>query len=207
MSQLPELVVRVLLTWAAVGAAGFVGGHAAIDLLLPALTVVSENASPDYGAALRWDQREPSMLLLRASFLEPTPTISALGVTAGSVIETGSHLEHILVPPVVLLAMVLAWPVAGWHRRLALFGAALPAAALAVALTTPFLLAGKVEILLQERAGTLGISLPEPLTLQWMLFAEGGGRWLLPLLLGLLCVVFIDWLMPARDVLVNRQRR
>ncbi len=195
MSNLPSLIARVLLSWVVVCAAGFVGGRTAIDWLLPLLSVVSENASPDYGATLRWDEHEPSMLLLRASFLEPTPTLSALGVTPGSVAESGSHLEHILVPPAVLLAVVFAWPMKHWRQRMALFASAIPAAVLAVALTTPLLLAGKIDMMLQERAAAAHIALPEPLSLRWMLFAEGGGRWLLPLLLALLCVVFIDWSM------------
>lgn len=194
MRPLPSLMLRVLLIWAGVCAAGFVYGRHVVDLLLPPLTIVSESASSEYGAALHWDGTNRSMLMLRASFLTPSPTLTALGIPVGSVVETGSNLDHILVPPVILLAVMLAWPARSWRQRLALFALAAPAAALTIALTTPFLLAGKIEVMLQERAAAMGIAYPQPFSLHWMIFAEGGGRWLLALLLALLCVILVDWI-------------
>ena len=66
-----------------------------------------------------------------------------------------------------------------------------PAAALSLLFTTPFLLVGKIETLLQEYAFNARVVRDEPLYLDWMLFTESGGRWLLPISLGLFCV----WLL------------
>ena len=99
----------------------------------------------------------------------------------------------------MLLYTVLgAWPQPDWRRRLVVMVAGVPAALLAVALTTPFLLAGKIEMLLQERSALAGIVRAEPAILRWMLFTEGGGRWLLAIVLALLVIALIDVVMPAR---------
>jgi len=101
----------------------------------------------------------------------------------------------------VLMYTVLgAWPQPDWRRRMVVMLAGVPGALLALALTTPFLLAGKIEMLLLERAAAMGVPHAEPGLLRWMLFTEGGGRWLLAIVLALVIIVAIDVVMPARDM-------
>ena len=104
-------------------------------------------------------------------------------------------------------ALLLVFIAVGWaqlryatvgHSRVELALIMADLVLLAVALTTPFLLAGKIEMLLQERSALAGIVRAEPAILRWMLFTEGGGRWLLAIVLALLVIALIDVVMPAR---------
>ena len=170
---------------------GHVYGRVLVDALLPLLTVIAEGVSDDYTAALMWDRADPDMLLIQAQFLNPAGGLSALGIHFGAQVEAGTHVQHALVPPVLVYVLLGVWPVTTVARRLMLLAAGVPAALLSLALTTPFLLAGKVETLVQDYAARSAIVRREPLVLTWMLFCEGGGRWLLPLLLGLACVALL----------------
>ena len=53
--------------------------------------------------------------------------------------------------------------------------------------TAPFQLVGLIELAIHEAATAQHLDHPIPLTLSWMVFMEGGGRWVLPILAGLLC--------------------
>lgn len=64
----------------------------------------------------------------------------------------------------------------------------LPVAALVLALTTPFHLVGLIELAVQKAAKANQFPRAAPLTLEWMIFLEGGGRWLLPVVAALLCL-------------------
>ncbi len=45
---------------------------------------------------------------------------------------------------------------------------------------------------------TAGVPRAEPAILRWMLFTEGGGRWLLAIVLALAIIAVVDIMMPAR---------
>ncbi|MBT8447789.1 MAG: hypothetical protein KJO38_11595, partial [Gammaproteobacteria bacterium] len=84
--------------------------------------------------------------------------------------------------------IVLGWPAANLKQRLVMILAGIPAAALLLAVTTPFQLAGHVQIYLQQLAGQAGVARAEPLSLTYMIFLESGGRWMLAVALAVLCV-------------------
>jgi hypothetical protein len=91
----------------------------------------------------------------------------------------------------------------GWRQYAIAATLAVPAAALSVLLTTPFLLAGKVEALLRAYAAAAGLEREDSLVYQWMAMSEGGARWALPLLLALACIAAANRLAPAG---LNRRR-
>ena len=110
-------------------------------------------------------------------------------------------LNELRIVALYLLYTVLgAWPQPDWRRRIVVMLAGMPGALLALALTAPFLLAGKFEMLLQERASAAGVPRAEPAILRWMLFTEGGGRWLLAIVLALIIIAVVDIMMPVRRV-------
>lgn len=186
--MLPEAALRVTVAWAALAAAVVWGGHAFVEALLPLLVAIGESLSQEFSAAYLWAGDEPNMLLLRAQLLQPSAATAAIALESGQIIETGTNLEHVLVPPVIVLTVVLGWPARSLVEQLRLIVLGLLATLASIALTTPFLLAGKIEALLAERATSLGLAREPSLLVHWMLFTEGGGRWLLAVLLALICV-------------------
>ena len=198
MRSLPRLLLRIALIAIAVTALGIATGRALIGALLPFLSFVAEGLSADYSALLSWDPVDHAMLLIKAQFLNPTSGLAALGIELGQQVTAGTHLHHVLVPPVLLYIFLCAWPVSNIKQRLFLLLAGVPAALLALALTTPFLLAGKIEGMLQDHAAAAGVARPQSPVLTWMLFTEGGARWLLPIVLALICIALMHAFLDPR---------
>ncbi|MGR8921320.1 MAG: hypothetical protein ACU85V_17020 [Gammaproteobacteria bacterium] len=196
---LPSAALRLLLAWAAVSAVCAVAGEQLVAAMLPLLSLVTESASEHYTTSLRLTETDVATLEMRAAFSGLEQSLRPLGVSFGTVVTASTNVAHVLVPVVILMTGVLAWPAAGWRQRAVLLTAALPAAVLAVALTTPFLLAGKVEIALQNAAAQARVARDAPFVLDWMLFTEAGGRWLVPLVLGCVCIALAGALVPARS--------
>lgn len=190
------LLLRGLVAWALAIALGVLCGRAVVDTLRPAMEAVTEGLSAEYAPHYYWNDEQPDMLMLRADLLTPHAVTLASGVRRGQVITTGTNLFHALVPPVIVVALVVSWPLRGWRRRAAAGVLAVPAAALSLLLTSPFLLAGKVEALLRAYAANAGLEREGSLVYQWMAMSEGGARWALPLLLALACIALANRLAP-----------
>ena len=181
-----KVAIKLMLAWIILSALGYFYGQKAIDASLPLMKNFAQSITDDFYVNLLWEKENPRMLLIDANFGVPKISIQALRINPGASVSAGTNVEHILVPLVLLFLVVLCWPVSELKHRLMLIGLALPAAVVTLLLTTPFLLVGKVESLLQEEAFKMRVVRDEPLYLNWMLFTEAGGRWLLPISLGLL---------------------
>ena len=179
---------RLVASWALLSLVGYFFGHDLISLLIPALTVISESISADFSTILAWSRDDPHMLTVTATSMNPLASVGRSAIGMGSQMTAGTNLEHILVPVVILYAAIAAWPVIKLKERLAGLLLGIPAALVCLALTTPFLLAGKIEMLYQIHGSDTSAPRAEPFFLSWMLFTEGGGRWLLPLLMAIACV-------------------
>ncbi len=185
--------IKLVLVWVALSALGYFYGQKVIDASLPLMKNFAQNITDDFYVNLFWEKDNPRMLMIDANFGVPKISIQALGINPGASVSAGTNVEHILVPLILLLLVVLCWPVEKLKHRILLLALSLPGAVITLLLTTPFLLVGKVESLLQEQASTMRVVREEPLYLSWMLFTEAGGRWLLPISLGLLSV----WVLHA----------
>jgi hypothetical protein len=174
-------------------------GHTLIDALLLPLALITDTLSEIYTAQLSWQPGATDSIRITAQLFEGPLPLAPLGISPGAEVKTTIHLQHALLPLVLLYTVLGAWPQPDWRRRIVVMLAGVPAALLALALTTPFLLAGKIEILLQERCAFAGVARAEPAVLRWMLFTEGGGRWLLAIVLALLVIVAVDIAMPSRS--------
>ncbi|MEQ8232539.1 MAG: hypothetical protein RLW61_19385 [Gammaproteobacteria bacterium] len=183
-----RLLLRGVLAWALAIGLGAALGRVAVDAMLPAFALVGEGLSPEYAPVYTWDDKQPDMLMLRADLLTPTRATQDAGVRRGQVVTTGTNLTHVLVPPVIVLAVIACWPLSGWRQHVVAAALGVPLAGLSILLTTPFLLAGKVEALLRAYALRAGFERETSLVYQWMMMSEGGARWALPLLLALLAV-------------------
>lgn len=192
--------VALRITLAAAGAstvAALVGPVVMGALLMP-IALITDTLSEIYTAQVSWQPGTTDSVRIIAQLFEGPLPLAPLGIHAGAEVKATIHLQHALLPVVLLYTVLGAWPQPDWRRRMMAMLLGVPGALLAVALTTPFLLAGKVEMLLQERSALAGIVRAEPAVLRWMLFTEGGGRWLLAIVLALLVIALIDVVMPAR---------
>ena len=181
------MALRVLAAALAAIALGLLAGRSAIDALLPLLTIVAEGLSAAFSAHLAWDSQDASSLVFQAQLVRPDAATHAAALRLGQIVTTGTHLVHALVPPVLALASALAWPQSTPVRQVAAALLGFMAAVVALAMTTPFLVVARVETLVLEHAARAGQILEPSWLVHWMVFTEGGGRWLLGLVLGTLC--------------------
>ena len=202
--RLLKLSAKLLVTWALLSALGALYGKALVTASLPLMQNVAQQITDDFYTRFAWDQKEPGMLLIDANFAVPKPSIRALGIQPGATASAGTNVEHILVPVILLFIVIICWPVGQWRSRFILLAMAVPASVMSLIFTTPFLLVGKIETLLQEYAYNANIARAEPLYLDWMLFTESGGRWLLPISLGLACVWLLNkFFVPQKEGLAD----
>lgn len=203
-SKLPLKVAgKLLLVWIVISALGYFYGQKVIDSSLPLMKSFAQNITDDFYVNFFWEKENSRMLMIDANFGVPKISIQALGINPGASVSAGTNVEHILVPLILLFLIAICWPVSKWKHRGYLLLLSVPAATVTLLLTTPFLLVGKVETLLQEQASTMKVVREKPLYLDWMLFTEAGGRWLLPISLGLLCVWFINSFVEDKNTDVN----
>ena len=195
-----EIALRISLAAIVVFMVVQLTGHAVADVLLMPLALITDTLSETYTAQLSWAPGSRDMVQVTAQLFDGGQSLAPLDIYNGAQIKAAIHLEHMLLPVVLLYTVLGAWPQPDWRRRMVVMLAGVPGALVTLALTTPFLLAGKIEMLLLERAAAMGVPRAEPGLLRWMLFTEGGGRWLLAIVLALVIIVAIDVVMPARDV-------
>jgi hypothetical protein len=196
--RLRAAAARLAGAWALLSIAGLVAGAPLLRALLPWFEPICAALLPGFSATLRVVERSPdTVIVLSLHALEAIRVGAQVVVPPLERLEASTTLLHNLVPPVLLFTALAALPARGWRERLTLFALGVPAAALVLALTTPFHLAGLVETSFQDAAASLGVPRPTPWTLNWMLFLEGGGRWLLPLLAAVGCLGVAQRLRPA----------
>lgn len=100
-------------------------------------------------------------------------------IPPGTELKSSVHVLHILVPLVIEGTILLVWPVQRWSQRLHIIALGLLTAILVVMFTLPALLLGHMEISFQEIAQTGNGPRQVPWFVDWMVFCEMGGNWLL----------------------------
>jgi hypothetical protein len=187
---LTEAGLRLLAAWALLSALGYFFGAELLAPLLPLFAFVAHVVQSDFVPALDVAGSGADATLRMAALVVRTIPLSAdLAIAPATRVDyTTTHVFHALVPAVLLLSALFAWPVA--DRREAWLRAALglPALLASLLLTTPLFLAGRFQMAIVDAAVRAG-SQPQPGWLvDWVLFTEGGGRWLIPLAAALACI-------------------
>lgn len=145
---------------------------------LPFMTHVLDTIQRDYYSALSLSD-DGMLVHLIATTRKPIAGIAGYG----SDLTAGAHTFHALLPAVWLFSLLLAWPVERLGERTLLLLAGLPLSWLLLAITLPFQLAGMIEVMFQQYAAQYGVSRPKPWLLNWLIFFELGGDWVVPFLL------------------------
>lgn len=175
--------LKLCLAWALCSALGLLFGDSVLRAAAPLLSRAVAVLAPDLMTHVECvDAAGPVPdVQLQAR------TTRALTIAADRVIPPGSPLPsratgvHVLLPLVILFTALCALPSRGWRERAWLAALALPLGAAVLLATAPFQLLGLIESALQAYAASAGLERPVPWLYRWMLFLEGGGRWVLPI--------------------------
>ncbi len=167
--------------------------------LLPLCASTLNLIQPDFSHVLTLGEYQGNAAILLNATLEHPRLIDAFQfVPQGAQFSARTHLPHFVLPLVILFTGLCAWPTPTWAYRGALLFAGIVIGVVVTILTTPFLLAGQIEIAFQELFEQSQVELPTTPTLAWMLFTESGGRWLLPLLGVIASGAAHDWFYARR---------
>ncbi|ANE58011.1 MULTISPECIES: hypothetical protein [Methylomonas] len=186
------LTLKSLLAWLALSCLVFYLGEWLAKGLFPLIKAVMISMAPDLSPSLKLVKSLQSQLdysiELSAWVLQPIYLNSNHFIPPQTELKSSAHLIHSFVPLVIEGVILLAWPVQCWQQRLLLIGLGLLTAVLVVMATLPAQLLGKLEISFQDIAVAGQNPRPVPLFLDWMVFCEVGGRWLLAIVAAWLCV-------------------
>lgn len=188
-SELLRFTLRALLGWTILSVLAFVFREPLGRFLLPLVEFGLRELNQDFSPGLKLVAKEGDYLIsLSAWVLRPIPIIAGQIVNPGAQMTAGTHLTHTLVPPVISLSLILAWPIPSLLQRVIACGLCILLSFLAVTVTVPLVLLGNLEIMFQNVAANAGQTRPAPFSLDAMIFLESGGRWLLAVAAALLCM-------------------
>jgi hypothetical protein len=183
-------VVRLVLAAVAIAIATYAAQGALMDAALPLLEIGCNFLRHDFLTRLRIEpSAESAMVQMTCTALAPIRIGAARWIPAYGDFDGGAvHVLHVLVPFVLYLATLSAWPVRRW-QELMLRGA------FAAALGLPAILLPSVLLLLGRISGEIASAADGADAaygngwVQAMLFMEMCGAWLTPILVGCLVAV------------------
>jgi hypothetical protein len=190
--DLVYLILKGFLAWLVLsGLAGYFGEWL-VKGLFPLLKAVMMTMTPELAPSMKLVKLAQSELEysveLSAWVLRPIYLNAGQYIPPGTDLKSSAHLLHVLVPLVIEGTILLVWPVQNWSQRFLLIALGLLTAVLVVTATLPAHLLGKLEIYFQDVALTGQNPRPVPWFVDWMVFCEMGGRWLLGIAAAWLCI-------------------
>jgi hypothetical protein len=189
--ELIFLTLKTLLAWLILsGLVWYFGawlGNGLFPLLKAVIMTMTSEISPSLKlveSATRFDYS----IELSAWVLRPICLNAGQFIPPGTELKTSVHLLHALVPLVIEGAILLAWPIQRWSQRWMLIALGLLTALLVFMVIVPAQLLGKLEISFLDVASTGQNPRSVPWFVDWMVFCEMGGRWLLAIASAWLCI-------------------
>ena len=188
-----NVLLRGFAAWCVLVAIGFYFGESVSRVFVPAYDVTARALMNNYAPAFEFvDVNKKRSIQMTATTIRPIPLTEDVTVPVGRALPSSITVLHSLVPIVILLTLVVAWPFASWRALLVRLILAVPFILLVQVLTAPPQLIGNLEIGIQNAIRQMGGSRETPWVIRWMLFMEGGGRWVLPLVAAFICISFTD---------------
>jgi len=192
--ELLSLTLKGLLAWLVLSGLVLYLGEWLAKGLFPLIKAVIISMAPDLSPSLNLLKSAQSQLdysiELSAWVLQPIYLNAIHFIPPSTELKSSAHLLHSFVPLVIEGSILLVWPVQGWRQRLLLIGLGLLTSVLVVMATLPALLLGNLEVSFQNIAEAGQNSRPVPWFVDWMVFCELGGRWLLAVVAAWLCIGF-----------------
>ena len=185
--KLISIILKAFLLWLILSILGFFFRINIINLLIPFYEKVAETSYQHYSIEMYIKQEKTDKVVISATPLKNIIISPKQTLPAGTTIEGSISLLHCLVPILILLLIVLALPSHSFKQMIILILFTIPTIFLISGLTAPLQLLAQIEIGFHNAALKAGFHREEPWVLTWSLLTEGGGRWLLPVLLGIMC--------------------
>jgi hypothetical protein len=174
------LTLKGLLAWLFLSGLAWYGGSWLGQSLLPLIKAVIMSMTSDISPGLTLEQSNSDFSIeLSAWVLKPIYINASQFIPQGTELKSSTHLLHNLVPLVIEGSILLVWPVHSWSQRLILMAFGLLTATFVIMATLPALLLGQLEISFQDAAVTGKNPRMVPWFVDWMVFSELGGSWLL----------------------------
>jgi hypothetical protein len=201
------LILKGLLVWLVLSGFVWYFGEWLVSVLFPLLKAVMRMMMPELAPSLRLVKSAQSQLdysiELSVSVLRPIYLNTVQNIPKTTNLVLAGNLLHILVPLVIEGTILLVWPVQRWSQRFLLITFGLLSAVLVVLVTLPALLLGNLEISLQDIALTGQNPRSVPWFVDWLVFCEMGGRWLLGIVAAWLCIRLQRELLPSLNLNEN----
>ena len=180
--ELMSLTLKGLLAWLILSGLVWYFGEWLGKGLLPLLRAVIMTMTSEMSPSLKLVESASQfdyLIELSAWLLRPVYLNAGQFIPPGTELKSSAHLLHALVPLIIEAAILLVWPVQRLSQRCLLSALGLMTAVLVIMATLPALLLGKLEISFQDIAEKGQNSRPLLWFVDWMVFCEMGGRWLL----------------------------
>ncbi len=181
-----DCALRLLLAWGVLSALGFWLGPRCLEAIAPSLTAGVRLLQPELTSQAGVAPAPTGeALVLETQVAIPVPMGDSQSIPTGTPIRAEVSVIHALVPVVLLLSVSAGAPARNWRERALACAIAVPLAVATAWMISLLHLLGLIQLQIQMTAEQLGIAHQPGVLLNLLLFLEGGGRWLLPALLGL----------------------
>jgi hypothetical protein len=186
------LSLKIILVWLILSGVGWYFGGWLLKGLFPFIKPVMMTMMPELVTSIKLVSSGKSQLdssiELSAWVLHPIYLNAGHFIPSKTELKSSANLLHTLVPLVIEGTILLVWPVKYWMQRLLLIALGLLMMVLVVLAILPAQLLGILEISFQDVALTGQAPRTVPWFVDWMIFCEMGGRWLLGIVAAWICV-------------------
>ena len=184
--------VRLLLAWGVLSALALGWARPLLAPMLPLAAQCAQLLLPAFASQLHDDGNGLTTEIVGTfSARENIRIVEGFSLDRGRKIEPRVTLIHHWVPVVILNALLWAVPVIAWRQRLLLITLGVALSPLLISATLAVHLTGLIELSFSDVYAQAGVAGPQPWLLDSMIFLEGGGNWLLPVLLALGCAQMV----------------
>ena len=188
-SRYLKTIGRLFFVWAITASVGYHSASNIFASALPLLTEVVDALDSDFVPHIEIVGDKHKEKLQMSAFIVRNLAVTSKGyIAAGQ--TTGvlqADLHHLLVPCVLAWTFLFAAPVTSILELILRTGAGVVAFFVLLALMTSVQLIGLFDIWVVETTERAGVSIEAPWALQFLLFSESGGRWLIGIVVGLCC--------------------
>jgi len=186
------LILKGLLAWLVLSGLVLYFGEWLVKGLFPLLKAIMMSMTPELAPSMKLVKLAQSQfefsIELSAWVLRPIYLNAGQYIPPGTDLKSSAHLLHVLVPLVIEGTILLVWPVQRWTQRFLLIALGLLTGGLVVMAILPAHLLGMMETSFQDVAVTGQNPRSVPWFVDWMIFCEMGGRWLLGIAAAWLCI-------------------
>ena len=178
------MVVRLLAAWLLVGSVGYWAAPGIAAVGTPVVVDAFRFLHPDLLVELLPLSAQPEKLRLSVTLVQAVKLDATSAIPGGSRLTLETGLLHALLPAVLLISLSLAMPMNAPRLRAA---ALLLALLMGVTLAGALLVgqwSGLLQLNVQSAAEQAGIARTASWSLELLMFLEGGARWLIALVLG-----------------------